>query len=57
MGDDDRNEGDGPGECLEHAWKLKGVTIAMDGAHEDYKCLRCGAVSMQQSGPGWHPGY
>ena len=51
MGEDDRNEGHRVGECVEHAWKLAGVTIAMDGAHEDYTCLRCGGVSMRKSGP------
>lgn len=50
MGDDDRNEGPAEGECLEHAWKLRGVTIALDGAHEDYECLRCGALTMKKSG-------
>ncbi|EFQ82712.1 hypothetical protein HMPREF0063_11921 [Aeromicrobium marinum DSM 15272] len=49
MGQDDRNEGSAPDECLEHAWKLAGVTIAMDGAHEDYKCLRCDAVTMRKT--------
>jgi hypothetical protein len=51
MGDDDRNEGSGEGECVEHAWKLRGVSIGMDGAHEDYECLRCPAVSMRRPGP------
>lgn len=50
MGDDDRNEGSAEGECIEHAWKLRGVTIAMDGAHEDYECVRCPAVTMRKSG-------
>lgn len=50
MGQDDRNEGSGPGECLEHAWKLSGVTLDMDGAHEDYHCLRCDAVTMKKTG-------
>jgi hypothetical protein len=50
VGDDDRNEGSAEGECVEHAWKLQGVTIALDGAHEDYACSRCPAVTMRRSG-------
>lgn len=49
MGLDDRNEGDADGECLEHVWKLAGVTLALDGAHEDYVCLRCDSVTMRKT--------
>lgn len=51
MGQDDRNEGSGDGECVEHVWKLAGMTFGLDGAHEDAQCVRCGAVTMQKSGP------
>ncbi len=51
MGQDDRNEGDGDGECVEHVWKLQGVTFGMDGAHEDFACQRCPAVTMKRAGP------
>lgn len=52
MGDDDRNEGAGDGECVEHVWKLQGVSLGFGAvkAAEDYECTRCGAVSMRESG-------
>lgn len=58
MGQDDRNEGHGAGECVEHAFKLRGVTLTLeDGATEDYECLRCGAwvVKKPDRGPGSWP--
>lgn len=53
MGQDDANEGHGAGECVEHAWRLEGVTLGFGSvkAAEDYSCIRCGAVTMRQSGP------
>lgn len=52
MGDDDRNEGTATGECIEHVWKLEGVSLTFGSvpAAEDYYCTRCGAVSMRESG-------
>lgn len=52
MGDDDRNEGSADGECVEHVWKLAGVSLSLGTvkAAEDYECVRCPAVSMRESG-------
>lgn len=52
MGDDDRNEGPADGECVEHVWKLVGVSLGFGTvkAAEDYQCVRCPAVSMRESG-------
>lgn len=44
MGSDDRNEGAGPGECVEHVWAMVGMTLAMPGTYVDYECERCPAV-------------
>lgn len=33
-------------DCVEHVWQLSGVTLARDGAHEDYRCTRCPAVMV-----------
>ena len=41
MDDDDTS-------CIEHVFELRGVTFAMDGAHCDYECVRCGAISVGQ---------
>lgn len=50
VGADDRNEGTGPGECVEHVWALAGMTLAMDGTHIDYECARCDAVMVETPG-------
>lgn len=50
MGQDDRNEGSGPGECIEHEFKLVGATVGLDGAFEEYECRRCPAESIVRSG-------
>lgn len=34
---------DDDADCVEHLWQMQGVTLADDGAHTDYECLRCGA--------------
>lgn len=47
MGLDDRNEGEGPGECVEHVWKLAGGTFGLDGALLDYRCVRCPAITTE----------
>ena len=46
MGDDDANEGTGVGECPNHRWSLTGLTATASGAHLDYECASCGAVSL-----------
>lgn len=46
MGVDDRNEGDEPGECVEHVWAVQGMTLDWDGTHVDYACTRCPAVMV-----------
>ena len=46
MGSDDRNEGGGPGECIEHAWTIVGIVLAGDGAYVEQECQRCPAVSV-----------
>lgn len=38
--DDDR-------DCVEHVWVMKGATFALDGAHLDYECRRCGALLVE----------
>lgn len=52
MGSDDRNEGSAQGECVEHVWKLAGVSLTFGTvkAAEDYECVRCEALSMRESG-------
>lgn len=47
MSDDDANEGTGPGECPGHDWTPTNVHLGNDGAHIDYRCTRCPAVSTQ----------
>lgn len=47
MGADDSNEGHGPGECPEHVWVMRGMTLAGDGTHVDYGCARCPAVMVE----------
>jgi hypothetical protein len=47
VGADDRNEGHGPGECVEHRWVMAGMTLAGDGTHTDYECARCAAVMVE----------
>ena len=47
MGDDDRNEGTGPGECVEHVWRMTGMTLDLDGTHIDSVCDRCGALLVE----------
>jgi hypothetical protein len=45
---------DDDADCVEHVWKLGGATLAGDGAHTDYECVRCGALLAV--GPGeTHP--
>jgi hypothetical protein len=44
VGADDANQGNGPGECVEHVWAMTGMTLAGDGTHVDYSCERCPAV-------------
>lgn len=55
MGVDDRNEGDGPGECPGHAWLLVEAVAAADGSYVEQVCSRCGTVTL--AGPrelgGW----
>jgi hypothetical protein len=53
VGDDDRNEGSAEGECIEHVWRLAGVSLSFGKvpAAEDYECRRCGAMAMRESGP------
>ena len=46
MGADDRNEGHAWGECVEHVWRIDGLTLAVDGAHIDSVCTRCDAVML-----------
>lgn len=48
MGLDDRNEGDGPGECVEHVWKMTAATFDRAGAFLEYRCLRCPATTAEQ---------
>jgi hypothetical protein len=35
---------DDDADCVEHVWRLAGVTLADDGGHSDYVCERCPAV-------------
>ena len=35
-------------DCMEHVWRLVGVTFGDDGATQDYVCERCSAVSVRQ---------
>lgn len=44
MGADDRNEGDNPGECIEHAWVTVQGIAARDGGYVEQECARCGAL-------------
>lgn len=50
MGADDANEGTGPGECIEHVFKLRAVTFSLSGAYRELQCVRCGAEVMRQPG-------
>ena len=45
---------DDDADCVEHVWSLTGATFALDGAHLDYECDRCGAVTLV--GPGERSG-
>jgi hypothetical protein len=47
MGVDDANEGHEAGECIEHVWRMRGVTFAL-GAYADFECTRCGAIRVEQ---------
>lgn len=47
VGQDDRNEGAGDGECAEHVWVMAGVALAGDGAYIDHECSRCGALMVE----------
>ena len=38
---------DDDADCIEHQWVLQGATLADDGAHLDYACTRCDAVSVE----------
>ncbi|MDN5931402.1 MAG: hypothetical protein L0I24_10125 [Pseudonocardia sp.] len=44
MGADDANQGNGPGECVEHVWRVTGMTLTAAGAHVDHECERCEAL-------------
>ena len=46
MGLDDRNEGNEAGACVEHVWRLVGMTLDLDGTLMDYLCERCPAAMM-----------
>lgn len=38
---------DDDADCVEHVWVLTGATFALDGAHLEYACERCGAVMVE----------
>lgn len=51
MGIDDRNEGTGEGECLEHVWKLTGVSLVPgEGSYEGELCARLRRVPAGGAG-------
>lgn len=50
MGSDDRNEGEGLGECPGHDWSTSGMTLAGDGAYLEQTCTRCDAVRLVTPG-------
>lgn len=39
-------------DCVEHVWRLDGVTMA-EGSFSEYTCVRCGAEVL--IGPGQAP--
>lgn len=43
----------GPEPCVEHLWRLDGVTFA-EGSFTEYVCVRCGADLLVPPG-GVHP--
>lgn len=45
---------DDDADCVEHAWRLVGVTTDDAGAHQDFECTRCPAVLVTT--PGSAPG-
>lgn len=48
MGDDDTNEGRGPGECLEHVWEFTGTQLVHgEGAYMEFECVRCEAIELK----------
>ncbi|HET7398984.1 MAG TPA: hypothetical protein VFJ94_10725 [Intrasporangium sp.] len=34
-------------DCLEHLWVMTGVTLAADGTHIEYECVRCAATTVE----------
>jgi len=39
---------DDAADCVEHVWRLTGVTFAKGGAFEEYVCTRCDAEVLTQ---------
>lgn len=50
VGLDDRNEGDEPGECVEHVWAVVEILLTTPGAYLGQKCYRCDAVQLVTPG-------
>ena len=45
---------DDDADCVEHVWRLTEVTLATDGSHTAYVCVRCAATTVVPPG-GIHP--
>lgn len=37
---------DGDADCVEHVWRMIGMTLDTDGTHMDFVCERCPAVMV-----------
>lgn len=55
MGDDDRNEGAGPGECPGHEWRFEQAVLSkpsrwgLRGLSLVESCRWCGAIKFEPS--------
>lgn len=55
MGSDDANEGDAPGECVEHMWRIADFNTVQRAGIESVgfgitnKCALCGAIWHEPS--------
>ena len=38
---------DDDGDCVEHRWVLRGVSMTTQGSQVDYVCARCPAVMVE----------
>lgn len=49
VGSDDRNEGEQPGECLEHGFEVTAVHVDGYRLRQTRQCAGCGAVEYVPS--------